>query len=78
MAELRVVRRIIVIGCPLMLALAGFGGYLLAARGLAPLASMADQARRITGSNLETRIQIGDAWRGAHRAGDPFNELLSA
>ena len=77
MAELRVVRRIILIGLPLMLTLAGFGGYLLAARGLAPLASMADQARRITGSNLETRIRIGDAAEELTVLVTSFNELLS-
>ena len=77
MAELRVVRRIILIGLPLMLALAGFGGYLLAARGLAPLASMALQARRITGSNLETRIRIGDAAEELTVLVTSFNELLS-
>ena len=71
------VRRIILIGLPLMLALAGFGGYLLAARGLAPLASMADQARRITGRNLETRLRIGDAAQELTVLVTSFNELLS-
>jgi heavy metal sensor kinase len=76
-AELAVVRRVIFIGLPLVLALAGFGGYLLATRTLRPLASMAEQASRITGSNLETRIEIGDAAEELAVLVTSFNELLS-
>src|ERR1035441_6715640 len=37
MAELRVVRRVIFIALPLLLGIAGLGGYLLTTRGLAPV-----------------------------------------
>ena len=76
-AELAVVRRVIFIGLPLVLAIAGIGGYLLATRTLRPLASVAEQARRITGSNLETRIHIDNAADELAVLVTSFNELLS-
>ncbi|MCX6631180.1 MAG: ATP-binding protein [Candidatus Solibacter sp.] len=76
-AELAVVRRAIFIALPLILALAGLGGYLLATRSLRPLGWMAEQARRITGSNLETRIEIDDAAEELSVLVASFNELLS-
>src|ERR1017187_2674169 len=59
--DLAVVRRVIFLALPLVIALAGFGGYWLASRSLAPLGWMAEQAHRITGSNLNTRLDIGNA-----------------
>jgi heavy metal sensor kinase len=76
-AELAVVRRAIFIGLPLVLALAGVGGYLLATRSLRPLGSMAEQARRITGSNLESRIRLDSAAEEVAALATSFNELLS-
>jgi heavy metal sensor kinase len=76
-AELAVVRRVIFIALPLILALAGLGGYALATRSLRPLGWMAEQAHRITGSNLETRIQIDNAVEELAVLVTSFNELLS-
>jgi heavy metal sensor kinase len=76
-AELAVVRRAIFIALPLILALAGLGGYALATRSLRPLGWMAEQARRITGSNLETRIEIPHAAEELAVLVTSFNELLS-
>ena len=76
-AELRLVRRILFIALPLVLALAGIGGYLLAARGLAPLGWMARQSREITGSSLHKRLEIGDAAAELATLAASFNELLS-
>jgi len=70
-------RRVILIGLPLVLGLAGVGGYLLAGRTLRPLNSMADQARRITDSSLHTRIEIGRAAEEMETLVASFNELLS-
>jgi heavy metal sensor kinase len=53
------------------------GGYWLTSRNLAPLASMAAQARRITHSNLETRLDIGAAAEELEVLSASFNELLS-
>ncbi len=76
-SELAVVRRVIFIGLPLVLTLAGIGGYLLATRALRPLQSMAEQAQRITGNNLETRIEVERAAEEVGVLVTSFNELLS-
>ncbi len=76
-ANLLIVRRVIFIALPLFLLLAGAGGYLLTGRNLAPLQSMAAQARRISGANLDQRLAIGDAAEELAILGSSFNELLS-
>jgi heavy metal sensor kinase len=76
-ASLQVVRRVLFFGLPFLLALAGVGGYWLTTRSLAPLSWMAEQARKITGSNLETRLEIGDAAQELTVLAASFNELLS-
>jgi two-component system OmpR family sensor kinase len=76
-AELSVVRRVLFLALPLLVALAGAGGYVLASRSLAPLGWMAAQARQITGSNLHTRLDIGDAAEELAVLSASFNELLS-
>jgi two-component system, OmpR family, sensor kinase len=76
-AALAVVRRAIFISLPLILALAGLGGYVLATRSLAPLASMAAQAKTIAGHNLETRLDIGNPAEELAVLVVSFNELLS-
>jgi heavy metal sensor kinase len=73
----RAALQVILFGLPLVLALAGLGGYLLAGRTLRPLSSMAAQARRITDSNLNTRIEIGRAAEEMETLVAAFNELLS-
>src|SRR5580658_2827005 len=60
-ADLAAIRRAMFLALPLILAIAGVGGYWFATRGMAPLDAMAAQARRITDSNLDARLQIGDA-----------------
>lgn len=76
-AALTVVRGAIFISLPLILVLAGLGGHLLSTRGLAPLASMAAQAKMITGRNLETRLDIGTPAEELQVLVVAFNELLS-
>ena len=76
-AELAVARRVIMVSLPLILLAAGLGGYWLATRGLRPLERMAGQARRITGSNLETRIELAGAAEEVAALAASFNELLS-
>lgn len=75
--ELQVVRDTLWIVIPLLLAAAGVGGYILTRRGLAPLDSMAEQSRRITGDSLHTRLTIGDAAEELSTLAASFNELLS-
>jgi heavy metal sensor kinase len=68
---------VIFLALPLLLGLAGIGGYLLATRSLAPLNWMAEQAREITGSNLNRRLEIGDAAEELAVLAASFNELLA-
>ena len=76
-AELLLVRRVILIALPLLLGIAGLGGYLLTARGLAPLRRMATQAREITGASLHKRLDIGNAADEIVALSSSFNELLA-
>src|SRR4051794_21551373 len=76
-ANLRIVRRVILIALPLFFLLAGLGGYLLTAHNLAPLQSMAAQASQISGANLDQRLAIGDAAEELAILGSSFNELLA-
>jgi heavy metal sensor kinase len=77
-ADLAVLRRVMLLALPLAIALAGIGGYWLTRRNLAPLASMAAQARRITHSNLDTRLDAGAAAAEELAAlSSSFNELLA-
>jgi heavy metal sensor kinase len=76
-ADLGVVRRVIFLALPLLLGLAGIGGYLLATHSLAPLNWMAQQAREITGSNLNKRLEIGHAAEELTVLAASFNELLA-
>jgi len=76
-ADLAVVRRVIFLALPLLLGLAGIGGYLLATHSLAPLNWMAAQAREITGSNLNRRLEIGHAAEELVVLAASFNELLA-
>ena len=77
-ADLAVLRRVMLLALPLAIALAGIGGYWLTRRNLAPLASMAAQARRITHNNLDTRLEAGAAAAEELAAlSSSFNELLA-
>jgi heavy metal sensor kinase len=76
-ADLDLVRRVLLFALPLLIAIAGAGGYLVASRSLAPLGAMAEQARRISGSNLDTRLDVGDAAAELTALAASFNELLS-
>ena len=77
-ADLAVLRRVLLIALPLAIVLAGVGGYWLTRRNLMPLDSMAEQARRITHSTLETRLDAGPAAADELATlSASFNELLS-
>jgi heavy metal sensor kinase len=76
-ADLRLMRGVLFLATPLLLALAGLGGYVVAGRSLAPLGWMAEQARRISGSNLDTRLEIGRAAEELETLAGSFNELLA-
>jgi heavy metal sensor kinase len=76
-ADLASFRRVLFISFPLLLVVAGLGGFLLATRGLAPLGWMARQSSQITGSSLHRRLEIGDAADELAVLAGSFNQLLA-
>ena len=74
--SLLLVQRVLMFALPALLAIAAFGGYWLATRNLAPLETMAGQARLISSNNLDKRIEIGSAAEELAVLSASFNELL--
>jgi heavy metal sensor kinase len=56
--QLREVLTVLVFGLPLIVVLAGGGGYVLARRALAPIDHLAADARRITAERLHERVSV--------------------
>jgi heavy metal sensor kinase len=56
--ELSEVLAVLIFGLPLVVALAGVGGYALARRALAPIDHLASEARRITADRLHERLTV--------------------
>lgn len=56
--ELSEVLIVLVLGLPLVVALAGVGGYLLARRALTPIDHLASEAQRITADRLRERLTV--------------------
>jgi heavy metal sensor kinase len=50
--------KVLVLGLPLVIVLAGLGGYLLARRALAPIDHLAVEARRVTAERLHERVSV--------------------
>jgi heavy metal sensor kinase len=75
--DLRAVRRVLYLALPLVLLVAGLGGFFLATKSLAPLRWMAEQARNVTAKNLHSGLDIGAAHEELRVLSDSFNELLS-
>jgi len=57
-AQLREILVVLAGGLPLVVALAGAGGYMLARRALAPIDDLASEARRITADRLHDRLSV--------------------
>jgi heavy metal sensor kinase len=76
-SELGVVRHVLFLALPLIVLIAGGGGFFLATKNLAPVRWMAEQARSITDKNLHQRLDIGAANQELMMLADSFNELLS-
>jgi heavy metal sensor kinase len=49
---------VLVLGLPVVVVLAGFGGYVLARRALTPIDHLASEARRITAERLHQRLSV--------------------
>lgn len=57
-AQLGEVLAVLIFGLPLVVALAGIGGYFLARRALSPIDDLAGAARRITAERLHERVSV--------------------
>jgi heavy metal sensor kinase len=74
--NLRDLAVILILGLPLAVAIAGFGGYSLAKRALAPIEDMSDRARHITAENLGARLPVDNHDDEMGRMATVFNETL--
>ena len=54
--QLREILVVLVLGLPLIVGLAGVGGYVMARRALAPIDQLGAEARRITAERLHERL----------------------
>jgi heavy metal sensor kinase len=57
-AQLREILVVLVLGLPIVVVLAGAGGYVLARRALTPIDHLASEARRITAERLHERLSV--------------------
>jgi two-component system, OmpR family, sensor kinase len=75
--ELESLREILFYATPAALLLAGVGGWLIARRGLAPVAAMAQSARRIGAGSLDRQLPVADPRDELGQLATTFNELLA-
>jgi heavy metal sensor kinase len=74
------VREILVVlafGAPLIVALAGVGGYVLARRALRPIDHLATEAQRITAERLHERLSVPNQHDEIGRLAAAFNQTLA-
>lgn len=69
--------QVLLLGFPIAVALAGFGGYALARKALAPIDAMATQSRKISAERLNERLPIQNPEDELGKLGITFNELLA-
>lgn len=74
---LRRLRRDFFAGVPLVLLLASVGGYFLARKSLAPIASMNRQTQRITAERLSSRLDLTNPRDELGRLATTINDLLT-
>ena len=68
---------VLVLGVPLIVALAGVGGYVLARRALEPIGHLASEARRITADRLHARLSVPNANDEIGRLAAVINDTLA-
>lgn len=66
----------LIIGIPLLLTLAGFGGYFIANRALQPITHITNTARHIEASELSQRISYSGPEDEVGQLANTFNEML--
>ena len=67
---------VLVLGLPLIVALAGVGGYVLARRALAPIDYLGSEARRITAERLHERLSVPNQRDEIGRLAAVINDTL--
>jgi heavy metal sensor kinase len=75
--QIRTVALILLLGLPLAVAAAGFGGYLLARRALAPIERMTERAETITAERLSDRLPVSNPYNEMGRLATVFNATLA-
>jgi heavy metal sensor kinase len=70
-------RTVLLIGTGLLSVLAGFAGYFLAARALAPIDKITNTARRISTQDLSARLNLPDNGDEVSRLANTFDEMLA-
>src|SRR5213080_1927489 len=68
--------QVLLLGFPIAVLLAGFGGYALAGKALAPIDSMATQAKTISAERLGDRLSIETPEDELGKLGTVFNDML--
>jgi heavy metal sensor kinase len=70
-------RTVLLIGIGVFSLLAGFAGYFLAGRALAPIDEITDTARRISTEDLTARLDLPDTGDEVSRLANTFDEMLA-
>lgn len=68
---------VLVLGLPVVVVLAGAGGYVLARRALAPIDHLAGEARRITAERLHERLSVPNAHDEIGRLAAVINDTFA-
>ena len=68
---------VLVFGLPLVVVLAGVGGYVLARRALTPIGHLASEARRITADRLHERVSVPNQHDEIGRLAAVINETFA-
>src|SRR5262245_7462715 len=68
---------VLVLGLPVIVALAGVGGYVLARRALSPIDHLANDARRITADRLHERLSVPNEHDEIGRLAAVINEAFA-
>ena len=74
--ELESLTEILFYAVPIMLVIAGLGGWFLARQSLAPVVAMSERARRIGAENLDQRLPVANPRDELGQLAMAFNELL--
>jgi heavy metal sensor kinase len=75
--QLREILVVLVLGLPVVVGLAGLGGYMIARRALAPIDSLASEARRITADRLHERLSVPNQQDEIGRLAAVINETFA-